>query len=210
MSRLLILGAGGHGKVVADIANILEQWDSISFLDDRKELKEVIGFPVIGKLMDYKTLKNDFKYAFVAIGNSTLRLNWLERLHKEGFIIPTIIHPQRIVTKFIGIEYGTVIMAGVVVNAGTSIGRGCILNTSCSIDHDCKLGDGVHISPGAHIGGTAIIGSRAWLGIGSSIVNNIIIGNNSIVAAGATVIKNVPENVTVAGVPAEIIKTKNK
>lgn len=208
MSKLLILGAGGHGKVVADIANILGQWDSISFLDDKKDLKEVMGFPVIGKLMDYKAFKNDFKNAFIAIGNNSLRLSWLERLYKEGFIIPTIIHPQSIISKFISIDYGTVVMAGVVVNTGTSIGRGCIINTGSSIDHDCKLGDGVHISPGAHIGGTAIIGSGAWLGIGSSIVNNIIIGNNSIVAAGAAVLENIPDNVIVAGVPAIIKKVR--
>jgi len=204
MSKLLILGAGGHGKVVADIASMIKKWDSISFLDDREDLKEVIGFPVIGKLKDYILYKNEFKYAFVAIGNNALRLDWLERLDREGFIIPVIIHPQSTISRFSKIEAGTVLMAGTVVNACVAIGRGCILNTCCSIDHDCIVDNGAHISPGSHIGGTVTIGSCVNIGIGSNISNNITIGSSSIIAAGAAVVQNVPDNVMVAGVPAKI------
>jgi len=206
MSGLLILGTGGHGKVVADTALITEKWDNIAFLDDRKELNEVMGIPVIGELSDFESFKISYKYAFVAIGNNTVRLKWVEQLIEAGFIIPTIIHPFSFVSKMSNIGEGTIIMAGAVINANTSIGKGCIINTSSSIDHDCVLEDGVHVSPGVHIGGTVNIGKCTWICIGSSIANNITIGNNVIVAAGASVVKNIPDNVMVAGVPAVIKK----
>lgn len=208
MSKLLIIGAGGHGKVVADVVSKIEQWDHISFLEDKEEIKETLGFPVIGKLKDYKLLKNEFRNAFVAIGNNSLRLVWLEKLYKEGFILPIIIHPFSAVSRFSNIKAGTIIMAGAVVNAGTSIGKGCILNTCSSIDHDCTLGDGVHVSPGARIGGTVSIGSCTWICIGSSISNNITIGSRSTIAAGAAVVHDVPDNVIAAGVPAIIKETR--
>jgi sugar O-acyltransferase (sialic acid O-acetyltransferase NeuD family) len=207
MSKLLILGAGGHGKVVLDVAKITGKWDLISFLDDRDGLKEVMEIPVIGKLEDYKSFREDYNYAFVAIGNNELRLEWLEKLSKEGFIIPKIIHPFSSLSKNVEVGMGTIIMPGVVLNTCAKVGNGCILNTNCSIDHDCILGDAVHLSPGVSIGGTVIVKSKVWLGIGSSISNNIVIGNNSIVAAGAVVIKDVPDNVIVAGIPAKVIKT---
>jgi sugar O-acyltransferase (sialic acid O-acetyltransferase NeuD family) len=205
VSRLLILGAGGHGKVVADIAIESGRWNSISFLDDKEDLRKVMGFPVIGRLEDYKSLKEKFEFVFVAIGNNGLRLDWLNRLISENFKIPIIIHRFSSISKDVEIENGSVIMPGVIVNTDTRIGKGCILNTGCSIDHDCVLGDGVHISPGVNIGGTVTIGPKSWLGIGSSISNNIFIGQKSIIAAGAVVTKDIPENVTVAGIPARII-----
>lgn len=208
MSNLLILGAGGQGKVVADIASMLDKWDSIAFLDDKEDLKEVIGFPVIGRLNDYLLNRDKFKYAFVAIGNNYLRLKWIEKLDEAGFIIPIIEHPKSMVSKLSKIKDGTIITMGAAVNVCAIIGKGCILNACCSVDHDCIINDGVHISPGAHIGGTVTIGSLAHIGIGSSITNNITIGGRSIVAGGAAVIDDVPDNVMVAGVPAKIKKSK--
>ena len=183
-----------------------ERWESISFLDDNEELEEVIGIPIIGQLEDYTSFVKEFQYAFVAIGNNKLRLKWIERLSQEGFMIPNIIHPSSVISKRSKLGEGTVVMAGVVVNTSTNIGKGCIINTSSSIDHDCVLCDGVHISPGVHIGGTVKIDNYTWICIGSSVVNNIKIGQNVIVAAGAAVAENVPDNVMVAGIPAIIKK----
>lgn len=202
MSKLLILGAGGHGKVVADTAVMTGQWKQVAFLDDREGLEKVMGIPVIGKLNDCMSFREEFQCAFVAIGNNKLRLEWIDRLAKIGFVIPTIIHPFSFVSKTSNIGEGTIVMAGTVINANTNVGRGCIINTSSSIDHDCTLEDGVHISPGVHVGGTVNIGKYTWVCIGSSVANNITIGKNVIIAAGASVIKNVPDNVMVAGVPA--------
>ncbi len=202
MSKLLILGAGGHGKVVAEIASLMKQWDEIAFLDDKEELKEVNGYKIIDKLKNYKLYKEEYKNAFVAIGNNKLRINLINNLLMEGFNVPILVHPTAIISKNVKIDKGTVIMAGAVINTNSVIGKGCIINTSSSIDHDCILKDGVHISPGVHVGGTVNIGKCTWVCIGSSIANNITIGKNVVVAAGAAVIKDVPDNVIVAGVPA--------
>ncbi len=192
--------------MVAEIAALMSKWDEIVFLDDNKNLKEVNGYKVLGGLRDYIFYKAEFECAFVAIGNNKFRAELIDDLLKNGLTIPTLIHPFTSISNNTLIDIGTVVMAGVVINSNTIIGRGCIINTSSSIDHDCILKDGVHISPGVHIGGFVTIDNCSWVCIGSSIVNKILIGKNAIVAAGATVTKNVPDNVMIAGVPA-IIKS---
>lgn len=206
MAGLMILGAGGHGKVVSEIAFLMNKWDEIVFLDDNKDLKNVNGFPVVGGLGDYLNYKDKYEYAFVAIGNNKFRLELIKNIIKDGFTVPILIHPFTYISKSCQIGEGTVIMAGSVINTCSDIGKGCIINTSSSIDHDCILKDGVHISPGAHIGGTTHVGENTWICIGSSIINNITIGNNVVVAAGSVVTRNISNNVMVAGIPAKIKK----
>ncbi|WP_282938847.1 acetyltransferase [Paenibacillus sp. RC67] len=206
MKGLLIFGAGGHGRVVADIAVTIGKWDTIAFLDDRQNITEVLGFPIVGSFEDYIMFKDQFSDVFVATGNNSVRQKWIERLMTDGFNLPFLIHPISVVSKFSHIGRGTVVMAGTVINAGTSIGEGCIINTSSSIDHDCVVGDGVHISPGTHVCGTVNIGKNSWVGTGCNIANNINIGSNVVVAAGATVLHDVPNSVMVAGLPAVIKK----
>lgn len=210
MSKLLILGAGGHGKVVAEAALLMKQWDEIAFLDDRAELVEVLGFKVIGPLKDCNFLKEKYPYAFVATGNNKLRLEWINNLLNLGYKVPVIKHPKSVISNFSIIGEGTAVMAGAIVNASSIIGRGCILNTNCSIDHDCILEDGVHISPGAYVGGTVKIGACTWVCIGSCIKNNVSIGRDSIIAAGAIVINDIPDGALAAGVPAIIKKNGEK
>ena len=202
MSKILILGAGGHGKVVAEIASLMNQWDEIAFLDDNQEIKKVNGVNVIGSLSTFSIYKEEYEYAFVAIGNNKFRMDLIDNLLTHGFKIPILIHPFTAISENVKIDKGTVVMAGAVINTNTTIGKGCIINTSSSIDHDCILEDGVHISPGTHVGGTVSIGKCTWICIGSSIVNNITIGKDVIIAAGAVVTKNVPDNIMVAGIPA--------
>lgn len=206
MSRLLIIGAGGHGKVVAEIALKMNKWNEVAFLDDNNDLKEVNKLPIIGNLSDCSKFKDRYKYAFVAIGNNGLRLKLINKIASIGFEIPTLIHPFTAIGHNCQIAKGTAVMAGTVINTNTTIGRGCIVNTSVSIDHDCILEDGVHISPGVHIGGTVNVGRLSWVCIGANIANNTIIGSNTIVASGASVVMNIPDNVMVAGVPALIKK----
>ncbi|SIQ25261.1 acetyltransferase [Priestia flexa] len=204
MAKLLILGAGGHGKVVSEISQLMKQWEEIAFLDDREDISEVLGIPIVGKLADLPVLRSEYEYAFVAIGSNTARLKWTEKLNHHGFKIPILIHPSSTVSTKSSIEQGTVIMAGAVINPDARIGRGCIINTASTIDHDCILQAGVHTSPGTHIGGTVKIGERTWICIGATIINNIDIGYDSVIAAGAVVTRDVPSNVLVAGVPAVI------
>ncbi|MNI67745.1 putative acetyltransferase EpsM [compost metagenome] len=154
----------------------------------------------------YLEHNKNYSHAFVALGNNKNRLMWLAKLEKVGFEIPTIIHPNSILSKFCQIDYGTVILAGVVVSANANIAKGCILNTSSTIDHDCIIGKGVHISPGVNVSGTVTINDCTWLGVGAKISNNITIGSNVVVAAGAVVISDIPDSVMIAGVPAQIKK----
>lgn len=207
MSGILILGAGGHGKVVAELTLLTNKWDKVAFLDDRDNLDEVNNIPVIGKLCQFKLFKDEYQSAVVAIGNNSLRIKWIERLTNAGFKTPVLVHPFSFISKTSTLGEGTVVMAGVVINSNTSIGKGCIINTSSSIDHDSVINDGVHISPGVHIGGAVTIEKYTWVCIGSTIINNINIRSNVVVAAGSVVKNSIPDNVLVAGVPA-IIKKK--
>lgn len=206
MSGLLILGAGGHGKVVAEIASLIGKWNEISFLDDNDELKIVSSYPVIGRIGDYRRYTEANRSFFVAIGNNKLRLKLINQLLEEDLDVPVLQHPFSYISAASKIDRGTVIMSGSVINTNVAVGKGCIINTSSSIDHDCILEDGVHISPGVHVGGTAMIGQYSWVCIGASVSNNISIGKNSIIASGAAVVQNVGENILAGGVPARFIK----
>ncbi|WAM33638.1 acetyltransferase [Caldicellulosiruptor morganii] len=204
--KLLILGAGGHGKVVSEIALLMKKWDDIYFLDDNKVGQEINGIKVIGTLDKIKELRKEFTHAFVSIGDNMKRVEWFKYLEEMNYEIPVLIHPSSIISNNVKINKGTVIMPGSIINTNTVIGKACIINTNASIDHDCQIGDGVHISPGVTIGGSVNIGDNTWVCIGATIINNINIGKNCIIAAGSTVIRDVPDNVMIAGVPGEIKK----
>lgn len=200
-NKLLIIGASGHGKVVADIALKMNRWKSISFLDDNENLKFSLGLEVIGKSNDAIRHINDFDI-FVGIGNNATRKKVQENLEVEGATIPTLIHPNATLGGQVEVAPGTAVMAGVVINCSTKIGKGCIINTGATVDHDNIIEDFVHISPGAHLAGTVKIGQGAWLGIGSMVSNNINITSNCTVGAGAVVVKDMTETGTYVGVPA--------
>lgn len=206
MKNILILGAGGHGKVVASILKLENNWDEIVFLDDNTELKEVNGIKVIDKIQNIAKYKGKYNYAFIAIGDNKIRANFFKKVIELGFEIPIVIHPFTSISENTIIERGTVVMPGVVINTNTKIGFGCIINTSSNIDHDCYIDSFVHVSPGVRIGGATRIGEYSWIGIGASIINNVSIGKNVTVAAGAVVINNVVDTVMVAGIPAKVKK----
>lgn len=195
MKKLIIIGASGHGKVIADIA-IKNGYEEIFFLDDNEDLKECAGFPVVGKTKDAKRINGD---KIVAIGNSKIR----EQIQKELDNVVTLIHPDAVISRRVRIGLGTVVMAGAVINSDTVIGNGCIINTCSSVDHDCVVGDFSHVSVGAHIAGTVKIGSNTWIGVGATISNNISICSNSMIGAGTVVIRNIKESGTYVGVPAK-------
>ncbi|QVK20628.1 acetyltransferase [Mycoplasmatota bacterium] len=206
MAKLLILGAGGHGKVVAEVACLSKEWDEISFLDNDESKSRLDWYPVVGKLDEFVTLRDKYDYAFVAIGDNLLRMRYIKLLMECGYKLPTLIHPTAVVSENTKIGEGTMICVNSVINTGTVIGQGCIINTSSSIDHCCKIGDGVHISPGVNIGGTVTIDNYSWICIGSNVSNDIKIGNHSIISAGAVVLDDVESDVLVGGIPAEFIK----
>lgn len=170
MKKLAIIGASGHGKVIADIA-VKNGYKEIVFLDDNPNVQECAGFRVVGtsedvdKYLDYDVI--------VAIGNASIR----KKIHKKvgEDRLTTLIHPQSVISRRVTIGKGTVVVAGAVINSDTKIGGGCIINTGASVDYDCNIGDFVHVSVGAHVAGTVIIGDGTWIGAGATVSNNIVI-----------------------------------
>lgn len=204
--KLAILGASGHGKVVADTAEC-RGWQLVKFFDDAwPELENNGSWPVVGNTATLMDRLSDFDGVLVAIGNNQVRIRKLHELKVAGAQLATLVHPAACVSRYAAIGEGTVIFAGAVVNADVEINLGCILNTGCSIDHDCVLGDAVHISPGARLAGGVKVGDLSWIGIGASVRQLIDIGQRVIVGAGAAVVTNIPNDFTVAGVPAERIR----
>ncbi|MGG4197534.1 acetyltransferase [Peribacillus frigoritolerans] len=200
-NKLLIIGASGHGKVVADIALKMNKWASIAFLDDDTSFKSSMGIEVIGKSAEAFTHINGYDI-FVGIGNNSTREKIQKKLEAEGASIPSLIHPSAVIGEQVELASGTVVMAGVVVNCCTTIGKGCIINTGATIDHDNTIEDFVHISPGAHLAGTVKVGHGSWLGIGSIVSNNLNIIKACRIGAGAVVIKDITESGIYVGVPA--------
>lgn len=201
--KLIIIGAGGHGKVVADIAIKTNKWQNIAFLDDESN-KTNLGIMVIGKTNDVSKYKDEADF-FVAIGNNAARENIQEKLIANGVSIAILIHPYAIIGADVEIGIGTAVMAGVVINSSSKIGKGCIINTNSSIDHDNIIEDYVHISPGANLAGTVKVGRGSWLGIGSTISNNVSICSGCILGAGAVAVKDITEPGTYVGVPVRKI-----
>jgi len=212
MSNLLILGAGGHAKVIADAAYAMRTWQSICFLDD-KNISNTVSpdskISIVGKFKDLPKLRKDFSDAVVAIGDNKQRARLIAQCQDLGFSLPVIIHHHSWVSKSAKIGLGSVVFAGVVINASAQIGVGSIVNTAAIIEHDCIIEDYVHISPNAALAGAVKVGEYSWIGIGASVIHKITIGRNVIIGAGAAVIGNISDNVVAVGVPAKIIKANN-
>ena len=198
--KLVIIGASGHGKVVANIAK-LNHYDDIVFLDDDSSKDKCGQYDVIGtsKNIDKYSVKNcDF---VIAIGDNKIRSDIYNMLVKKKFSIATLIHPTAVLDETVTIGEGTVVMANAVINTSTKIGEACIINTSSSVDHDCIIKNYVHISPNVSIAGSVSIGEKTWVGIGSILVNNINITQDCIIGAGSVVTKDIKKAGTYVGTP---------
>lgn len=198
MNRLIIIGASGHGKVVADIA-ALNGYKDIVFLDNDPEIKACASYPVLGPDTMTSELDGD---VFIAVGKAETRKKLMERNKTRSF--PALVHPSAVVAKNAEVGVGSVVMAGAVINPEARIGKGCIINTSSSVDHDCVVGDYVHISVGAHLSGTVVVGTGTWIGAGAIVSNNVDICADCVIGAGAVVIKDIDEPGTYVGVPAKL------
>lgn len=198
MKKLVIIGASGHGKVVADIAR-LNEYKQIVFLDDSKVSGKCSDYEIVGDSKSIDKFDCDF---FVAIGNAQIRDKIFDVLKKKDKNIVTLIHPDAVIGENVYIGMGSVVMAGAVINPCTKIGEGCIVNTCSSVDHDGLIGDFVHIAVGAHLCGTVFVGDKTWIGAGATVSNNIEICAECTIGAGAVVVKNIEEKGTYIGVPA--------
>lgn len=201
--KLLIAGAGGHGRVVADAAVSSGRFSQVAFLDDgypSLHIRE--GWPVLGKLELMSGFLGEYTMLAAAFGDAAFRLSVLDRALELGYVCPGIIHPAAVVSRHAFIGEGTVVFAGSVINVGAEIGRGCIVNTGATVDHDCRLAEGVHICPGANLAGNVQVGARSWFGVGAAARQGVSIGADVMIGAGAAVVADVPAGRTFVGVPA--------
>lgn len=198
--RLVIIGAGGHGKVAADVAG-LDGWREVVFLDDRfgDGFHHHGHWPVVGRVADAAAQTADA--FFVAVGDCEVRQK-LTAVLPAGARLATLVHPSAVLSHYVHIEPGTLVCARATVNVDTRIGQGAILNTGACVDHDCHIGDFVHVCPGATLAGGVSVGPLTWVGIGATVKQGIHIGRGAMVGAGAVVVSDVADNTVVMGVPA--------
>lgn len=201
MNKLLIIGAGGHGRSVANVASRTKKWETISFLDDNLVGQKINGFQVIDNILNGINSEYEFDY-FVAIGDNHQREHYQTLLLKKNKNVATIIDNSVILGMESSIGVGTVIMPGVIVNCNADIHMGSIINSGAVIEHDCTIGEYTHISPRVCLAGGVSIGRCTWLGIGSVIKNDIKINENIIVGAGSVVVKDLLSEGVYFGIPA--------
>lgn len=207
---LVIWGASGHARVLADIVRLAGEFEIAGFIDDANpEVRTFLGAPILGSRDQLAMLhSNGARHVIVGIGNCAIRSRLAGIAEGVGFELATAVHPRAIIAGGVKVGGGTMIAAGAVVNPGATIGRNVIINTSASVDHDCVVGDGAHICPGVRLAGGVTIENGAWVGIGASVVAGVRIGAGSTVGAGAVVLKDVPDGVVCYGVPARVIRTQ--
>ncbi|NLO88839.1 MAG: acetyltransferase [Clostridia bacterium] len=204
---MLIIGAGGHGKVVADIA-IEAGYEVMGFIDDNIKKAPLPDLKVLGSINVIPSIFSQVSNVrfILAIGDNATRRRIASSLSVDDKSFAVVCHPFTSVSKFANINSGTVIMPGAVINAGAYVGKHVIINTACSIDHDCNIGDYVHISPGAHLAGNVTVEEGTHIGTGAAVIPGCKIGKWSVIGAGAVVIEDIPPGVIAVGVPAKPIK----
>lgn len=195
--KLIIIGASGHGKVIADIA-IKNGYEIIGFLDDDDTIQNVLGFPVIGKVEKVPKYQEVCEFV-IAVGANAMRKKIAVMYNVEW---ATLIHPSTVIGMNVQIGRGSVVMANVVINPSTKVGQHCIVNTGAIIEHDNVLADYVHVSPNAALAGTVRVGESTHIGIGACVKNNLEISGGVVVGAGAVVVKDICDKGVYVGVPA--------
>ena len=202
MKRLALLGASGHGKVVADAA-LACGWEQVEFFDDAWPSRRANGlWSVAGTSSNLLAHAREFDGVLVSIGNCEIRWRKQLELRAAGATLATIVHPRAFVSRHAVLGEGCVVMAGAVVNIDANVGQACIINTGATVDHDCHIADAVHLAPGAHLSGSVEIGALAWVGTGAAVRQGLRIGERAMVGVGAVVVRSVLDGQTVAGNPA--------
>lgn len=205
MKRLAILGASGHGKVIADAA-LLSEWDDVVFYDDAWPSRKANGYwPVVGDTKALLENVGEIDGVIVAIGDNSIRQKKSFQLQQAALPLASVIHPTAIISKYSRVGKGCFIAASTVVNADSIIGDHAIINTAAVIEHDCYIGAACHISPSASLAGGVVVGERSWVGINATVRQLVKLGDDVIVGAGSVVIKDVQSGTTVVGNPAKIL-----
>jgi len=206
---VLVLGGGGHAKVLIDA--LLAASTAIAGIIDPDPLlagARVLGVPVLGG----DTVVKEFSSGEVllvnglgSVGLPLRRKRLFEQFKEQGYRFATVIHPSAIISSSVDMEEGVQVMAGAVIQPSCRIGMNTIINTRASVDHDCVVGDHAHVAPGVTLSGGVVIGTACHIGTAAAVVQGVTIGEASVVGAGAVVLKNVPAGTTVVGVPAKVV-----
>ena len=208
MKALAILGASGHGRVVADAA-LSSRWNDVIFFDDAWPGVSRNGpWRVVGNIEAFKRDRDRYGCCCVAIGDNRSRLRVHRELETLGAHLVPVVHASAVVSQYAELGGGCVVVANAVVGPFARLGRSCIVNTGASVDHDCELGDGVHVSPGARLGGSVRVGAETWIGIGAAVKHGVAIGPEVMIGAGAVVVKDVAGGLTLVGEAAKPLRAR--
>ena len=207
--KTVIIGAGGHAKVVIDLFRAAGQYHLVGLVDSGAPGSVVNGVVIIGNDDDLPRLRREgVTHAHVAIGNNRVRLKLARALEGMGFDLANAVSPAAILSPSTKLGRGIAIMAGAVVNADSRLDDACILNTRASLDHDGHLGEGVHVAPGCALAGNVTIGRLSFLGVGTSVIPGIVIGEDAVIGAGACVVRPIPARAKAYGVPARVVMSE--
>jgi len=209
MKDIIIIGGGGHAKVLASVLKKHSEWNPIGYTDP-KDSGPLLGLPYLGNdsIIKLLILEKNLQYAVIGIGqikNIESRKRIIQSFESTGLTLPTIISEYAIINEDVHIAKGSVIMDGVIIQPGVRIGKYSIVNTGATIDHDCQIGDYVHIAPGVNLSGDVIVGNNVLIGTGARVVQGIHINSDVIIGAGSVVVKSILRSGTYIGVPARIL-----
>lgn len=205
--KVLVVGAGGHGRVVADVIHEAGLAKEVAFVDDRYPALSQSGpWRVVGTIAEVPTLSGQHDAFALGIGAWQARSRVWQMLNGLGVRILTAVHPRAAVSRHALLGEGTIVCAGAAVVIGAELGRGCIVNTGATVDHDCRLADWVHVCPGAHLCGDVRVGQGSWIGAGSVVRQGVRIGEAATIGVGAACVHDVPPGVVAVGVPARPLR----
>lgn len=210
---ILIIGAGGHGRAVADVVHSEGRYAIVGLIDSTKAKGSVcFGYEVLGQELELPAIceATGVRQGIVAIGDNWQRRAMAERIRHavEGFVFVTAVHPAAVVARDVVIGPGTVVMPGAVLVSGCRLGEGCIVNTGASLDHDGVMADYASLGPGATAGGRVCLGACSAIGLGANLIQRVRVGDHTVVGAGALVLRDVPGGVVAYGTPSRVVRPR--